>query len=230
MSQAAINHSIREQLRALKFEAGRIRNATVTSESPLEVSVEGGDAIPATAIGDTPGVGDVVYVVMWGRRCAVLTGIAGGVGPQGPTGATGATGATGPKGDTGPSVETGLAAATSDLTLSTSEQDVSGCSASLAAGTYLVRGYFDMLSQAATGFHITFAMGLLSVGGTTQTRAARVYSFNNAINYQTVAQEWRVTFGSTTTVKLRAKRVDVTNAGAAAIEADHTCMVWEKVG
>lgn len=144
MSQAAINHSIREQLRALKLEAGRIRNATVTSASPLEVSVEGGDAIPATAIGDTPGVGDVVYVVMWGRRCAVLTGIAGGVGPQGPTGATGATGA---KGDTG---ATGSMSSSSGSSLpgSPSDGDVYAYNADTTNG---VKWMFQYRSAGASG-------------------------------------------------------------------------------
>jgi len=140
-----------------------------------------------------------------------VTGVTGPAGTTGVTGATGPTGPTGPTGATGPS-QTGnsaLAASSGDVTSTSSLQDVTGCTVSLAAGTYIVTGIFDVLVNNALNDR-TFE-GHLDVGGSDQTTIATIVAGTFANDRWEATQQWRITLGSTTTVKLRCKHTGGTN-------------------
>lgn len=92
-----------------------------------------------------------------------------------------------------------IAYQTSVVTLSTSEQDVPGCTLSLDAGTWLVIGNFDFHVSPAGSSE---AHGLLRVGLTTQANYAFLQSVDSR-NRATVSQTWIITVAGTTTVKLR---------------------------
>lgn len=93
------------------------------------------------------------------------------------------------------------AAGTGDVTTTASLQDATGCSVSLAAGTYIVLGVFDV--EVNNALNDRTWEGHLDVGGADQNDFAILVA-PGLINVQaTVSQTWRITLGSTTTVKLR---------------------------
>ncbi len=93
------------------------------------------------------------------------------------------------------------AAAASSLALTTSSQDVPGCSLSLGAGTWLIFGVFDM-----EGDSTAVGLGVLDVGGADQNTYAEFQPSSGHVSKATVAQVWRITLASTTTVKLQAHK------------------------
>lgn len=97
---------------------------------------------------------------------------------------------------------TQIASCTSSLTLTTSLQDILGCSLSLGAGTYFVEGIFDFQGDDQGAV----AIGELDVGGVHETEQAIYRPSASAIGYATVGQVWRLVLTTTTTVKLEASK------------------------
>ena len=90
-----------------------------------------------------------------------------------------------------------------DVTVTGSLADITGCSVSLAAGTYIVEGIFDVLVNNALNDR-TFE-GHLDVGGSDENDYAQLNAPGLVNVRATLPQVWRITLGSTTTVKLRAQ-------------------------
>lgn len=95
------------------------------------------------------------------------------------------------------------ASATGDITVTGSLADVTGASLSLAEGTWVIAGIFDVLINNA-GNDRTFE-GHLDSGGSDQNDLALLVGLTLVNDRATIGQIWRLTLGSTTTVKLRAK-------------------------
>ncbi len=118
-----------------------------------------------------------------------------------------------------------LAEAAADLTLTTSNQDVAGCSVTLPApGTYIVRAVFDFQLSAAGAFATgtLSAVGVLTDSSDTEVDTPRAalaewedpigVISNDGMVRATVTQMWRVTTTTSDEVfKLRARR---SNPGA----------------
>jgi len=95
------------------------------------------------------------------------------------------------------------ASGTGDVTTTTSLADVTGASLSLVAGTYTVVGVFDTLVNNALNDR-TFE-GHLDVNGSDQNDYAQLNAPGLVNVRATLPQVWRVTLGSTQTIKLRTK-------------------------
>jgi len=102
-----------------------------------------------------------------------------------------------------PDGQSSRAVCSADLTVTGSVQDVTGATLSLAAGTWIVSGVFDVTRNGATNDR-TFA-GILDVGGTDETDLATWTQALTSGDRQMVLQVWRVVLGSTTTCKLQAQ-------------------------
>lgn len=115
-------------------------------------------------------------------------------------------------------------AATADLTLTTSDQEITGCSTTLVEpGTYLVWGVFDFQHSAAGG---GVAVGNLYVDGTAETSIAPLEE--GAVR-GTVSQVWLVTTtGRDTEANLQASKT--VNAGTVAAKQNHTTLTVLRVG
>lgn len=113
------------------------------------------------------------------------------------------------------------AAATASRTLTTSFQDITGASLTLAPGVWLVVGVFYFLvSGADAGF---YARGqLVTTGGAAAiaNASSRAISGLVAQDAATVAQAWLVTVTSATTAKLQADKTG--GAGTSEARQDHT--------
>lgn len=92
--------------------------------------------------------------------------------------------------------------ANADLTVTGSAQDVSGATLSLAAGTWIITGIFDVTRQGVTNDRAF--TGLLDVGGTDENDVAYWEPLVAVTARETIVQMWRVVLGSTTTCKLQA--------------------------
>jgi len=116
------------------------------------------------------------------------------------------------------------AAASSDLGLTTSEQDIPGASLSLGAGTYIVIGVCDFQGN----HNGAVAVGYLNVGGSNQSGSIVFHPDGSNYSRATVAQVWRITLSSTTTVKLRAKKT--ANVGDFDVWQHHTTITAIRTG
>lgn len=113
-------------------------------------------------------------------------------------------------------------AATADLALTTSDQDVTGCSVTLgSSGTYLVWGVFDFHHSASGG---GVAVGSLYVDGTAETSTALL---DEAAVHASVSQVWLVSTSPDIVVKLAAKKT--VNAGTVEVKANHTTITVLRV-
>lgn len=93
------------------------------------------------------------------------------------------------------------ASGTGDVTITGSLQDLTGATLSLAAGTYIISGTFDVLVNSALNDR-TFE-GHLDSGGSDQNDVAPLVALGLVNDRFTVSQTWRLVLASTTTVKLR---------------------------
>lgn len=114
------------------------------------------------------------------------------------------------------------ASATSDLAATTTTAaDVTGASLSLAAGTYIVIGVFDVSIKTNTD---RLFEGILDVGGTDENDLATLQAVGlDTDDRGQVTQVWRVVLGSTTTVKLQARHSGGA-AGDFAVNAANTTL------
>lgn len=107
--------------------------------------------------------------------------------------------------------------ASADLTLTTTAQDVAGCTYTTAfAGTFAVFGVFDFNITAAGPVD---SIGSLSADGATQTAVAIVA---DAAGRASVAQNWIVTVGTGKVLKLQASKL--INAGTSLAKQNDTTM------
>ena len=118
-----------------------------------------------------------------------------------------------------------FARASAALTLTTSAQDITGCSLSLAAGTYLIIGVFDVYGEGANDAgagHI--AIGSLVVDTTEQSGygLGSLGYTSASMDRHTVTQVWAVTLAATTTCKLQGKKSGGT--GSSKIIQTHTAI------
>lgn len=113
--------------------------------------------------------------------------------------------------------ESQLAAATSDLTLTTTKQDVPGATLSLEAGTWVVIGVFRL--QCSSYASLVGCRGWLDVGGVVQNQKA-IFAPTVANQTATVLQTWRLVLSSLTTVKLQADKG--ADTGTYFVESDDT--------
>lgn len=93
-----------------------------------------------------------------------------------------------------------IASCTSDLTLTTSAQDVPGCSLSLGVGTWKVEGIFDFQGNDQS----VLASGFCNVDGVNESEEAIYRPNAGAMGRATVFQVWRIVLTVTTTIKLQA--------------------------
>lgn len=100
----------------------------------------------------------------------------------------------------------------------------------MAAGTYLIRAVADLQAQSTAGFYAAQSMCRCNVGGTAQSGVAVVQSYNAIYVRSTAAGEWKITLGSTTTVKLEGGRTDGAGGGSGIAYLINTKMIWEKIG
>lgn len=114
-----------------------------------------------------------------------------------------------------------------DVTTTASLADVTGCSVSLGAGTWLVAASFDVLVNNAANDR-TFE-GHLDVGGTDQTLIAELIALTLAGDREQVAQIWKITLTGTTTVKLRTKHSGGT-VGDFTVKANSSISAWRGAG
>lgn len=100
-----------------------------------------------------------------------------------------------------------VASATATLDLTTSAQDIEGCSLSLGAGTWLIVGVFAFSGNNQGAI----ARGYCNIGGTDESAEAQFQPNGTAgVERATVLQMWPRTLTATTVVKLRAlKDADV---------------------
>lgn len=110
-----------------------------------------------------------------------------------------------------------------DVTVTGSLQDVTGCSVSLVAGTWIVTGVYDVLVNSASD---RLFEGHLDSGGSDQTLVALLDDPALTNARQTVVQHWRLTLGSTTTVKLRCKYSGGTT-GDFTVKANSRIAAWQ---
>lgn len=191
-----MNHAtakwINSQFRELRAWMPKVHQGTVTAASPLSITLQG-STTPHTGVAAIPGgaaaVGSKVSALAWRGDLLVL----------------------GRSSSTPSNVSRTSSGA---LTLTTTAQDVPGCSASLGAGTWHVFGTFQF-SIATTG--VGACVGVLDVGGSDQDDGA---TFNSSGTGQaTVSQNWIITLASTTTVKLQANKLIDAGAATAGINS-----------
>lgn len=132
-----------------------------------------------------------------------------------------------------------IAASSSDLTLTTSNQDVAGCTLTLPhIGDYAIDAVFAFVFEAIpAGSGATAAIGVLTDSADTEVDTPRAALFSVPTlddldgSRATVAQQWAVTTTSKDTVyKLRARKdPNVANEVIKAID-DHTTIRAHYVG
>lgn len=104
------------------------------------------------------------------------------------------------------------------ITADNTPVDVTGCTRSLAAGTWLVIGHFQFRKTATT---VAEWEGMLTDGaGTTVYASAGFVGFSNNPHGASVTVSQLVTLGSTTTVKMRAQILSGSHATLANVIAD----------
>ena len=117
-----------------------------------------------------------------------------------------------------------VARQTAELTLTTSYQDVPGCSLSLAAGTWLVVGVLNVNAIGA-GDDGQWACGALLVGATIQDGIS-TWKLKDGTG-GTCAQAWVITVSSTTTVKIQAYKTGGT--GTSRVSYPHSSITALRV-
>lgn len=96
------------------------------------------------------------------------------------------------------------ASGTADVTITGSLQDLTGATLSLAAGTYIVMGVFDV--RVNNSGNDRLFEGHLDVNAADENDIAALQGLGlDDTDRQTIVQQWRVTLASTQTVKLRGK-------------------------
>lgn len=117
------------------------------------------------------------------------------------------------------------ASATADYTpTTTTATDVTGASLSLAAGTYVVAGNFDVTRNGATNDR-TFE-GVLDVNAVDENDLAVWTPLGAILVRSQVVQVWRVTLASTLTVKLQARHSGGTAGDFTVNAANTTLTAW----
>jgi hypothetical protein len=115
------------------------------------------------------------------------------------------------------------AQASASLALTTSFQDVAGCSVSLTPGVWLVNGIFYFLEPGAGDVGQILVGGLATTGGAATvalSNARAVFVVPSALSGATAAQAWRVTVTATTTAKLQALKTG--GAGTGSVQVQNT--------
>lgn len=125
-----------------------------------------------------------------------------------------------------PAGDSSKASATADYTpTTTTATDVTGASLSLGAGTWVVLGIFDVTRNGATNDR-TFE-GVLDVGGADENDLAVLSVPVSATVRAHAVQAWRITLGSTTTVKLQARHSGGTAGDFTVNAANTTLTAWK---